>query len=126
MQLNVFAWIRAGVKLSVLLGVSDAIESIGSPQGDDGALQQRLTQLLQGESPKSVDDLKLIQSRVQELTDKLIACTVGVQVGPAWGSGVIITKDGYVLTAAHVSGQPGRDVRFMLSDGRVLNSTSPK
>ena len=46
MQLNVFAWIRAGVKRSVLLGVSDAIETIGTPEGDDGALKQRLTQLL--------------------------------------------------------------------------------
>lgn len=46
MQMNVFAWIREGVKRSVLLGVSDAIETIGTPEGDDGALQQRLTQLL--------------------------------------------------------------------------------
>ena len=46
MQLNVFAWIRAGVKQSVLLGVSDAIEAIGTPEGDDGSLKQRLTQLL--------------------------------------------------------------------------------
>ena len=46
MQLNVFAWIREGVKRSVLLGVSDAIESIGAPEGDDGALKRRLTQLL--------------------------------------------------------------------------------
>ena len=46
MQLNIFAWIREGVKRSVLLGVSDAIETIGTPEGDDGALKQRLTQLL--------------------------------------------------------------------------------
>lgn len=46
MQLNVFAWIREGVKRSVLLGVSDAVEAIGAPEGDDGALKQRLTQLL--------------------------------------------------------------------------------
>jgi hypothetical protein len=46
MQLNVFAWIREGVKRSVLLGVSDAVEEIGTPEGDDGSLKQRLTQLL--------------------------------------------------------------------------------
>ena len=46
MQLNVFAWIREGVKRSVLLGVSDAIETIGTPEGDDGSLKQRLTQLI--------------------------------------------------------------------------------
>jgi hypothetical protein len=46
MQLNVFAWIREGVKRSVLLGVSDAVEAIGAPEDDDGALKQRLSQLL--------------------------------------------------------------------------------
>lgn len=46
MPLNVFAWIREGVKRSVLLGVADAVESIGTPDGDDGALKARLTQLL--------------------------------------------------------------------------------
>lgn len=46
MQLNVFAWIREGVKRSVLLGVADAVEAIGTPEGDDGVLKERLTQLL--------------------------------------------------------------------------------
>jgi serine protease Do len=53
------------------------------------------------------------------LAEKLIPCTVGVQIGPAWGSGVIISKDGYVLTAAHVSGQPNRDVTFVFPDGKT-------
>lgn len=46
MQLNVFSWIREGVKRSVLLGVADAVEAIGTPEGDDGALKERLTHLL--------------------------------------------------------------------------------
>ena len=44
MQFNVFDWIREGVKRSVILGVSDAMEAIGSPDGDDAHV--RLTQLL--------------------------------------------------------------------------------
>lgn len=44
MQFNLFDWIREGVKRSVMLGVSDAMEAIGSPQGDEGAA--RLAQLL--------------------------------------------------------------------------------
>lgn len=36
MNLNVFTWIREGVRQSVLLGVSDALEHIGAaPDGDD-------------------------------------------------------------------------------------------
>jgi hypothetical protein len=44
MQFNVFDWIRAGVKRSVILGVSDAMEAIGSPDGEDA--HARLAQLL--------------------------------------------------------------------------------
>jgi len=45
---------------------------------------------------------------------------VGVQVGNAQGSGVIVSRDGYVLTAAHVSGKPGREVTIILHDGRTV------
>src|SRR5687768_1839797 len=44
MQFNVFDWIREGVKRSVILGVSDAMEAIGSPDGDDA--HARLAQFL--------------------------------------------------------------------------------
>ncbi|MCI0361268.1 MAG: hypothetical protein L0211_22530 [Planctomycetaceae bacterium] len=44
MQFNVFDWIREGVKRSVILGVHDAVEAIGSPADDDA--RQRLTALL--------------------------------------------------------------------------------
>jgi hypothetical protein len=44
MQFNFFEWIRQGVKQSVILGVSDAMEAIGSPDGDAGAA--RLAHLL--------------------------------------------------------------------------------
>lgn len=32
MNVNFFSWIRDGVKHSVLLGVSDAIETLGTPE----------------------------------------------------------------------------------------------
>lgn len=36
MQVNVFGWIREGVRQSVLMGVADAMESIGTPpSGED-------------------------------------------------------------------------------------------
>ena len=44
MQFNFFDWIREGVKRSVILGVSDALEAVGSPAGDDG--RARIAQLL--------------------------------------------------------------------------------
>lgn len=35
MDFNFFQWIREGVRRSVLLGVSDAINEIGAPHEDD-------------------------------------------------------------------------------------------
>jgi serine protease Do len=79
-----------------------------------------LSKILMGGAPNTVSDLKAMQGRIQKLSEKLILATVGVQVGQAQGSGVIVSKDGYVLTAAHVSGNPGRDVKFIMSDGKEL------
>ena len=46
MQFNLFAWIREGVRRSVILGVNDAVEEIGAPHGDE-AWKERLVSLLE-------------------------------------------------------------------------------
>jgi serine protease Do len=74
--------------------------------------------------PTSIDDLKKIEKRLEELVAKLQPCTVGLRLGRAQGSGVIVSKDGYVLTAAHVSSVPGRDVVVVLPDGRQVKGKS--
>lgn len=83
-----------------------------------------LRQLLIGAKFNGIGDLRAIQKHVQELTDQAKKCTVGVQVGPAWGSGVIISKDGYVLTAAHVAGRPNQRCTFTMADGREVEGTT--
>lgn len=84
----------------------------------------RLDKIFAGGTPSGVAELKAVQNHVKELTAKVLPCTVGVQIGQAWGSGVIVSKDGYVLTAAHVAGGPKRGVFFYLSDGRVVHGTT--
>src|SRR5262249_14041979 len=65
-----------------------------------------------------IEDLKKIQGQVNKVLPKAIAATVGLRVGAAQGSGVIVSKDGYVLTAGHVSGKNDRDVTVILADGK--------
>jgi serine protease Do len=74
------------------------------------------------EVPEGPKDLLDIQKHVQALVKKLQPATVGVRIGQAQGSGVIVTKDGYVLTAGHVSGKAERDARIILADGRTLKA----
>jgi len=99
-----------------------------------GAISQGLKRILEGNLEGSttlaVSDLRAMQGHVHGLTEKLKKCTVGVSVdhdrgngmiSSAWGSGVIISKDGYVLTAAHVAGEPNRVCKFRLYDGREVD-----
>ena len=68
--------------------------------------------------PQTLQDLRAIEQAAQQVAGVLVQCTVSVQIGASRGSGVIISEDGYVLTAAHVIGGPGRGVLIRLPDGR--------
>jgi hypothetical protein len=52
MNVNFFEWLRDGVRQSVLLGVSDAIEQIGTPADSDD-LHPNVAALLQNEPSKA-------------------------------------------------------------------------
>ncbi len=75
-------------------------------------------------APEGTADLRALETQVRQVVDRLIAATVSVQLGSTQGSGVIVTRDGYVLTAAHVIGAPGRDVSVVLADGRRVEAKS--
>jgi serine protease Do len=70
-------------------------------------------------NPENLDDLKAIENQVAKVAEKALKCVVGVRVGAAQGSAVIISEDGYVLTAGHVCGTPGRKVVFLFADGKT-------
>ena len=70
--------------------------------------------------PASVQDLQEIETHVQKLVDKVLPATVNLRIGPVQGSGVIINREGYILTAGHVSGKAGQEVTVILADGRHL------
>lgn len=80
-------------------------------------------------APDDVTELKQLQATVKQVVDKVTPATVAVvrmgQGGFSVGSGVIVTADGLVLTAAHVIDPPpavrwyevGQKVELILSDG---------
>jgi serine protease Do len=87
---------------------------------DERARPRDPSSIFAGGAPKSIEDLKAMQAVVQRLSEQVMDSTVGVRVGPAQGSGVIISKEGHVLTAAHVAGSPGREATFLLQDGTTV------
>lgn len=119
-------WVAWSLGLAVLLGTSQALAAAAEAMPvsvSSESSSQHLRDVFNGSPLKGVSDLKAMQQHLQTLTDQIRKCTVGVQVGPAWGSGVIISKDGYVLTAAHVAGRPhNQECKIHLSDGREVKA----
>jgi serine protease Do len=86
--------------------------------------------------PEDVTQLRALQQTVKAVVDKVTPATVGVLLGPGAGSGVIVSEDGLVLTAAHVIEQPffsrrrssdtdpekKRTVRLYLADGATVKA----
>lgn len=96
-----------------------------SEEASEASLQAKLevddalAAVLEKRHPESVADLKLIQSQVRRVIDRATPATVAVQVGGAFGSAVIVSPDGLVLTAGHVVGRPGQRVKFIFADQSV-------
>ena len=74
--------------------------------------------------PKSAEDLAKVEDRVAKVVERCKPATVCVQSGGGSGSGVIISEDGYVLTAGHVAVEPGRPVTFIFPDGKKARGKS--
>jgi serine protease Do len=73
--------------------------------------------------PENVRDLRALQAQVQAVVARVSPAVVGLRIG-GQGSGVIVSEDGYVLTAGHVASAPGRDVTVILSNGRFAHGQS--
>ncbi len=86
------------------------------------AVDPKLKRVLEGREPKALQELKLLEEQQTKVAEVIEKVTVNVQQGSAQGSGVIITADGYVLTAAHVAGKPNRDAWVVLNDGTRLQA----
>ena len=78
--------------------------------------------LLADVSPK--ESFLAIQKQVESIEPRLVKSTIVIRLPDGSGSGVIISPDGLVLTAAHVvAGREGRHVTAILSDGRSMPAT---
>lgn len=77
-----------------------------------------IEEVSQKKSPEDLADLRLIQKQVRSVVEFARPATVGVQVGGAIGSAVIVSEDGLALTAGHVAMEPNQRVTFLFADGR--------
>lgn len=70
-----------------------------------------------GDAPSSLEQLKAMQEHVAELYEKVEPAVVNINNGRGQGSGVVISEDGYILTAAHVISIPNLVAEITFPDG---------
>ncbi len=95
----------------------------GAPSGARPAKELLEHPVFRKQIPESPEDLMAIQEQVRSVLDRAKAATVCV-LSNGSGSGVIVSEDGLVLTAGHVSGEPGKDIHVMMPDGTKLKAKS--
>ena len=84
-------------------------------------------------TPRDLSDLQALEQKIQAAVEKTLEATVSVQVmrgrfgrgsGFALGSGVVVSEDGYVMTAAHVSSRPNQHVKFRFANGHTASGVT--
>jgi serine protease Do len=68
-------------------------------------------------APENLKDIEAIQSALQDALPAARAATVAVELKQGSGSGVIVSADGLILTAAHVSMGVGKKLKVVMEDG---------
>ena len=134
--------ITAGIALLLALIVGTALlfaDSDDTTQGDDysdyGFFQSENGHKITGENtiaradPNPAVTLTFTDRKedtkleLQDLYEKCIPSIVGVAAGLnsgySWGTGVVMTADGYILTNTHVL-EKASDVQVSLTDGRIF------
>lgn len=68
-------------------------------------------------APETRKDLDALQAALVKALPQARAATVCIEIGEGSGSGVIVSADGLILTAAHVSSGVKKKVTVILEDG---------
>lgn len=110
--------LRSYVLLALILASVAFVATAADP--DVEPPKDKLPAVLSKANPETVADLRAMQDQVKKVLKKAIPATVGIQLDGGSGSGVIINEKGLVLTAGHVSRDPGKNCILILPDGREI------
>ncbi len=112
-------------RMAACFGLLIAMLSAGASAADPAPKPTQKWDPARTTDPENLDELKALQTTVERVVEKCTPATVAVLYGPSAGSGVIVSEDGLVLTAAHVIRDYATPRKGSL-EGRALPYTSGK
>lgn len=86
-------------------------------QEETAVPQSRLAEILAGDTPETVDELRALQWHVQQIAERVLPAVVSI-VDSTTASGVLVRRDdsSYVLSAGHVTRSAGRELALRTDD----------
>lgn len=102
--------------------VNDLVQDENQVTSAVEAAEVNLAFMFDGSNPTSIDQLKLLESQAREVAERVKRATVNIRMGQAQGTGIIVSPDGYILTAAHVIGEPELTATVIMADNKSLKA----
>jgi serine protease Do len=118
------SWAKETVAKKPLASKALAGQPVAEPLAAPLTIPTELVEALRPGPPKTVKQLRLLQEQVRQVVAIGRPVTVAIEMDDSVGSGVIISADGLVLTAGHVSIEPNREVTVRFSDGHRVKGRS--
>lgn len=75
-------------------------------------------------APENRHDLEVIQKHLTRVLPAAREATVCIELGEGSGSGVVVSKEGLILTAAHVTAGVGKEFTVIFEDGTKVQAES--
>ena len=75
-------------------------------------------------APENRHDLEVIQKHLMDTLPAARKATVCIDLGEGSGSGVVVSADGLILTAAHVTSGVGKEFTVIFEDGKKVKAES--
>lgn len=107
------------VSTAVAQDLDDDFEMVAAAANNGG-----LEFLSEGNMPKTVEQLRSMEKVFSEVIETVAPATVNIAVGQAQGSGVVVSRDGFILTAAHVITRPNLDATITFPDGKKVSAVT--